>query len=168
MSTGRFVPPPVYIGFPLFVLAKRRSKQSFAVPWELEGRLPSGPTEMSAPWFAQLRPAPPSAVRCADPTRPLCVRVLDSTGKCFVIVHDYRRAAYTSEPTNAEAPIWAAYWQPIECTELGDFRITTSSNALIPREHGSATDAKSAPKRSPFSCVRTFLRKDVLSVACVA
>ena len=36
---------------------------------------------MSAPWFAQLRPAPPSAVRCADPTRPLCVRVLDSTGK---------------------------------------------------------------------------------------
>ena len=49
-------------------------------PGGLEGRLPSGPTEMSAPWFAQLRPAPPSPVRCADPTRPLCVRVLDSTG----------------------------------------------------------------------------------------
>ena len=35
---------------------------------------------MSATWFAQLRPAPPSTVRCADPTRPLCVRVLESTG----------------------------------------------------------------------------------------
>ena len=36
-STGRFVPPPVYIGFyigfPLFVLAKSRSEQFFTVPW---------------------------------------------------------------------------------------------------------------------------------------
>ena len=35
---------------------------------------------MSAPCSAQLRPTPPSAVRRADPTLPLCVRVLDSTG----------------------------------------------------------------------------------------
>ena len=35
---------------------------------------------MSAPCSAQRRPAPPSALRRADPTRPLCVRVLDSTG----------------------------------------------------------------------------------------
>ena len=46
----------------------------------LEGHLPSGPTEMSARCSAELRPAPPSALRHADPTRPLCVRVLDSTG----------------------------------------------------------------------------------------
>ena len=43
--------------------------------------MPPGPTEMLATCSAQLRPAPPSAVRGADPTRPLCVRVLDSTGE---------------------------------------------------------------------------------------
>ena len=37
LSTGRFVPPPVYIGFPLFVLAKRRSEQLFMVPWRARG-----------------------------------------------------------------------------------------------------------------------------------
>ena len=37
-------------------------------------------TDMSAPCSAQRGPAPPSALRLADPTRPLCVRVLDSTG----------------------------------------------------------------------------------------
>ena len=36
-------------------------------------------TKMSALCSAQLR-LPPSAMRCADLTRPLCVRVLDSTG----------------------------------------------------------------------------------------
>ena len=36
-STGRFVPPPVYIGFPLFVLAKRRSEQLFTLPWRARG-----------------------------------------------------------------------------------------------------------------------------------
>ena len=35
---------------------------------------------MSAPCSAQRRPAPPSALRRADPTRTLCVRVLESTG----------------------------------------------------------------------------------------
>ena len=32
LSTACFVPPPVYIGFPLFLLAKRRSEQLFTVP----------------------------------------------------------------------------------------------------------------------------------------
>ena len=45
-----------------------------------EGLLASTATEMSAPCSAQRRPAPPFALRRADPTRPLCVRVLDSTG----------------------------------------------------------------------------------------
>ena len=76
-----FVPPLVCIGFPFFSCLRRNVQNSCLwYPGGLEGRLPSRPTEMSAPWFAQLRPAPPSAVRCADPTRPLCVRVLDSTG----------------------------------------------------------------------------------------
>ena len=39
------------------------------------------------------------------------------------IVYTYRRAAYTSEPTNAEAPIRAAYGNPI----IGVFRITDDS-----------------------------------------
>ena len=62
-STAGFVPPPVYIGFPLFVLATSRSEQLFTLPWRLEGRVAFGPTEMSAPCSVQLRPAPPSAVR---------------------------------------------------------------------------------------------------------
>ena len=37
LSTAGFVPPPVYIGFPLFVLAKRRSEQLFTVPWRARG-----------------------------------------------------------------------------------------------------------------------------------
>ena len=54
--------------------------------------MPSRPTEMSAPWFAQLRPAPPSAVRCADTTHLLCVRVLDSTGAfddCQIVYQEF-------------------------------------------------------------------------------
>ena len=62
-----------------------------------EGRLASKATEMSAPCSAQRRPAPPSALRRSDPTRPLCVRVLDSTGllllKCFLFVVGCCRAA---------------------------------------------------------------------------
>ena len=34
-STARCVPPPVYIGFPLFVVAKRRSEQLFTVSWRV-------------------------------------------------------------------------------------------------------------------------------------
>ena len=41
-----------------------------------------------------------------------------STRIAPVIVHAYQRAAYTSEPTNAEAPIWAAYGLPIEYPEI--------------------------------------------------
>ena len=36
-STGCFVPPPVYMGFSLFVIAKRRSEQLFMVPWRARG-----------------------------------------------------------------------------------------------------------------------------------
>ena len=36
-STGCFVPPPVYIGFPLFVLAKNRLEKLLMVPWGARG-----------------------------------------------------------------------------------------------------------------------------------
>ena len=42
--------------------------------------------EMSAPCFAQRRSTPPSALGRADPTRLLCVRVLDSTGLLLTTV----------------------------------------------------------------------------------
>ena len=48
-----------------------------------------------------------------------------------VIGHAYRRAAYTSEPTNEEAPIWVAYGLPIEYPEIGVFRITDDSIYLF-------------------------------------
>ena len=51
-------------------LRMRRDVQNICLRYSggLEGRLPSGPTEMSAPWIAQRRPAPASAVCSADPT----------------------------------------------------------------------------------------------------
>ena len=52
------------------MLAKRPSEQLCTVPWRLEGRWAFGPTEISAPCSAQLRPASPSTVHRVDPTRP--------------------------------------------------------------------------------------------------
>ena len=58
-STGRFVPPSVYIGFPLSVLAKRRSGQMFSMSWDLKETVvsranrpigvPSGPAQPVPP-----------------------------------------------------------------------------------------------------------------------
>ena len=62
------------------------------------------------------------------PAKPLTLRALIRGG---VIGHAYRRAAYTSEPTNAEAPIWAAYRLPTEYPEIGVFRITDDSIYLL-------------------------------------
>ena len=47
-----------------------------------------------------------------------------------VIVHAYRRAAYTFESTNAEAPIWPACKLPTEYP-IGFFRITDDSIYLL-------------------------------------
>ena len=106
----------------------------------LEGRLPSRPIEMSAPCSAQLRPAPPAAVRRADPTRPLCVRVLDSTGfhsrgcgRYGGIPCPWRRCGWSrlgitrvscSDPLWGEPPRGGAAWNtsvcdPRNCIGLG-------------------------------------------------
>ena len=68
------------MGFPLFVLAVNVQNSCLQCAGGPEGRLTSIATEMSAPCSAERRPAPPSALRRGDPTRLLCVRVLDSTG----------------------------------------------------------------------------------------
>ena len=82
-STAFFVPPPVYMGFHLFLLAKKVQNMCLECAGRPEGLLALKATEMSAPCFAQRRPDPPSALRRADPTRPLRVRILDSTGHVF-------------------------------------------------------------------------------------
>ena len=68
-STGRFVPPPVYIGFPLFVLAKRRSEQLFTVSWRARETVGFLADRNVGTVFcpASLRPAVRSAPRRRDP-----------------------------------------------------------------------------------------------------
>ena len=69
MSTGRCVPPPVYIGIHLFVLPKRRPGQLSTVPWRARGTLVSWANRPVGPDLA--RPAPPrSALPSAAPPRP--------------------------------------------------------------------------------------------------
>ena len=82
-TKGLYVPPLFYIGFPLFVLAKRCPGPFSQCAGAPEMLLASKATEMSAPCFAQRRPAPPSALPCADPPRSLCVRFWDLTGELF-------------------------------------------------------------------------------------
>ena len=66
-STGRFVPPPFYIGFPLFVLAKRRSEQFFTVRWRARGAVGFKGHRNVGTLFCPASPRP--AVRPA-PCRP--------------------------------------------------------------------------------------------------
>ena len=63
-------PHSVYIGFRLFVLLGGRSSDVCSMPWGVRGSLVS---------WADCSALPRPAVR-PDPTRPLYVRVLDSTG----------------------------------------------------------------------------------------
>jgi len=67
LSTVRFVPPPVYIGFPLFVLAKSRSEQLFTVPWRARGTIGFWADRNVGTLFCPASPRP--AVRRA-PRRP--------------------------------------------------------------------------------------------------
>ena len=66
-STAGFVPPPVYIGFPLFVLAKRRSEQLFTVPWRARGTVGFRADQNVGTLFCPASPRP--TVRRA-PRRP--------------------------------------------------------------------------------------------------
>jgi len=66
-STGRFVPPPVYIGFPWFVFAKGRSEQLFTVPWGAGGTVGFWADRNVGTLFCPTSPRP--AVR-RSPRRP--------------------------------------------------------------------------------------------------
>ena len=66
-STGRFVPSTVYIGFPLFVLAKSRSEQLFTVRWRARGAVGFQGHRNVGTLFCPASPRP--AVRPA-PCRP--------------------------------------------------------------------------------------------------
>ena len=71
LSTGRFVPPPVYIGFPLFVLPKNSSGQCSSMPWRAKGTvvsLANRPVDVpSCP--APSRPATPPRAASPRPAR---------------------------------------------------------------------------------------------------
>ena len=68
-------------------------------------------TRVALFWLVSLSRAVSSSSFSTTASKPVFTRC--------VIVHAYRRASYTSEPTNAEAPIWAAYGLPIEYPEIG-------------------------------------------------
>ena len=78
-STCRCFPPGVYKGFPLFVLAKRRSGPLSSKPWKPEERFFLGRTDPSASYLPRLAPPRRPTVRRPALNRFLCVRVLDST-----------------------------------------------------------------------------------------
>ena len=70
-STAGFVPPPVYIGFPLFVLSKSRSREFSAVPWWRRrtdvcwaSRTVEVPFGAAWPSFADAPPRPDPPVVC--------------------------------------------------------------------------------------------------------
>ena len=67
-STGRFVPSTVYIGFPLFVLAKRRSEQLLTLRWKARGAVGFQGDRNVGTLFCPASPRP--AVRPAPLTRP--------------------------------------------------------------------------------------------------
>ena len=68
LSTDRFVSPPVYMGIPLFVLARDRSEHCCRPPGVQKERLSPGRTDPSASRRALPRSAPPlrRGPPCAD------------------------------------------------------------------------------------------------------
>ena len=65
-STAGFVPPPAYLKFPLFVLARRRSEQLFMVPWRTTETVGFGADRIVRTRCCPAYPAPPSAVHRVD------------------------------------------------------------------------------------------------------
>ena len=80
-STAGFVPPTVYIGFPLFVLPKRCSRQLSSMPWRARGTVVFYANKPVGVPPCRARPAQPPRRAPPDTTRPWCVRVLGSTSK---------------------------------------------------------------------------------------
>ena len=97
-STGLFVPPPVYIGFPLFGLAKRHSEQLFLVPWRARGSVAFRADRDVGTLVCPSSPRP--TVRCAlrRPDLPVVCpgfgldRFTDTYGRRYIFSHQKRRA----------------------------------------------------------------------------
>ena len=108
-STGRFVPPTVYIGFPLFVLPKRCSGQLFSVPWRARGTVVSCSNKHVGVPSCLARPTQPPGRAPPDPTRQWCVRVLDSTGRISLVLasgESFRRRVFDAlEGTIVACPL---------------------------------------------------------------
>ena len=66
-STAGFVPPSVYIGFPLFVLAKGRSGHLSTIPWRARRTVGFWATRPVGILFCSAPPRP-AAPPCAAPT----------------------------------------------------------------------------------------------------
>ena len=79
LSTAGFVPPSVYIGFRLFVLPGGCSGQLSSMPWGARGTVASSAKKPVGVQPCRARSAQPPRRAPPDPTRPWCVRVLDST-----------------------------------------------------------------------------------------
>ena len=100
LSTADFVPPPLYIGFPLFVLAKNRSGQLSSKPWEARGTVGLWADRTVGTLFC---PAPPRPAARA-PRRPDPPEVCPGFGfdKLFTFGFDmhqiYRRRGWVVEP----------------------------------------------------------------------
>ena len=77
-SFAGFVPPTVYIRFPLYVLLRIRSGQLFSMPWRMEAGCFLGEQIRRRPVLTGPTPPRCPAVRRLDPTRPWYVRVLES------------------------------------------------------------------------------------------
>ena len=78
-STAGFVPPTVYIGTPLIVLPKNCSEKLSSMPWKARKTVVSCANKPVGVPSCRARPAQPPRCAPPDPTRPWCVRILDST-----------------------------------------------------------------------------------------
>ena len=104
LSTAGFVLPSVYIRFPLFVLAKGRSRQLSTIPKKARGTVGFWATRPVLPG-----PAAPRcpAVRSADPNRTWYVRVLYSTSsvkQLWTVIRNLFKAKHKNKSPNQKPP----------------------------------------------------------------
>ena len=108
LSTAGFVPPSVYMGFPLFVLPKRRSGQLSSMPRRARWSVVFWANRPVGVLSYVPGPAPPCriAVRRPAPTRSWYVQVLGSTG---LIAKVPRSANLTLDPVRKGRSVQGAH-----------------------------------------------------------
>ena len=78
-SSAGLVPPPLYIGFRLFVLLRRRLGHLCSIPWRIRGTDVSWANRSVDVPSCPAPPRRPAVFNRPDPNGPWYVRVLDST-----------------------------------------------------------------------------------------